>query len=233
MSFLSNIKTTFEYFRGEQPSDTDLRLVDADINKAVHLSDEILLAQYKDKDGVVHESMRIAITLPNEQPILVRFPKFKDWDNYVRDLGRLMLLMASTASDIQASDIATMYNKSIEDKDGKFEVWAALSGAALRGKKVTKLVKKIFFSYLQPTVPGIPHRKVKKYILDNVEIDIILKLYTSILHVEDWIKKKAKSVLKTTFPAAMPSPSKPTSEKKQAIPLKNLPKKVSYGSDLF
>lgn len=233
MKFLSNLKTNFDFLRGEQPPEADLRLVDADLNKAVHLSDEILLAQYTDKDGVVHESLRLAITLPNNQPILVRFPRFKDWDNYVKDLGRLMLLMASTAADIQASDISKMYNESIEKEDGKFEVWAALSGAALRGKKVTKLVTKIFFSYLQPTVPTIPQRQVKKYILNNVEIDIILKLYTSILHVEDWVKKKAQSVIKKTFPQATQSPSKVTSEKKQDTPLKNLPKKVSFGSDLF
>lgn len=168
------------------------------------LDDAIVKATNEDGS----EKLRLGIKVDGHE-VLVRFPSYGDWDFYVQDLAKLMLLLSKTAADIEL-DVELVPDK-------YFPQWSFVVSEVLKIKQCRKLVDKIFFDYLKPDVEGIDG-DIRAWLGKHMEISHVYYMFQSILHIEEWLKKKAMEVVQKTFQIQTQPSSKDTSQKSLTSP---------------
>ena len=165
----------------------------------VVLDDAIIKAL--DEEG--EERLRLAITVAGKQ-VLCRFPTYGDWDFFIEDLSKLMILISRTGGDIEIhSDIVS---------EEYFEKWAYILSQVLLFKECKELIEKIFFTYLRPEVEGL-EEDIKEWMRSNVEAHFLFYMFTTIMQVEYWFKKKALSAVEILAPMLVQQSLKDTSPK--------------------
>lgn len=163
----------------------------------ITLDDAIIKAT--NEDG---ERLRFAVTVEGKE-VLLRFPAYGDWDNYVRDLAKLFVLLAQTGGDIELDSNLV--------SEEHFQDWAYVTSEVLKYKEVKDLVEKIFMEYLRPRVKGVDN--VKNWLRSNMDISHLFYIFQSIMHIEQWFKKKSREILQKTFPSLIQQSLRDTSPK--------------------
>ena len=171
-------------------------------NRYIKISLDDAIIDATNEDG--SEKLRLSMKVDGHD-VLVRFPSYGDWDFFASDLARLFLIMSKTASDIEM-DIDFIPEK-------HFPQWAFIVSQVLKIKECRKLVDKIFFEYLRPEVPGLEVEDQKKWLAKNMNQIHLFYMFQSILHIEDWIKKKALELVERTFQNLAQPSSRDTSAK--------------------
>ena len=174
----------------------------------IKLDDAIIKATDEDGD----EKLRLCMQVSGHD-VLVRFPCFGDWDFYVRDLAALMLLLSKSANDIEL-DVDLIPDK-------YFPQWAFVVSEVLKFKECRKLVEKIFFDYLSPEVQGLKDTDHKVWLSKHLRLFHLYAMFQSILHIEDWLKKKAIQEIQTTFQNLIQPSTKAMSAKSSTSPQTN------------
>lgn len=193
----------------------------------VALDDAIIKATDENGD----ERLRLTIKAGGYE-VLVRFPTYGNWSFYFADCARLMIMLGLTAGDIE-TDIDLIQEK-------HFPKWAQVVGMAISFKDPKELVDKIFFDYLRPEVPGLKilvdklkedgqektseemederQEKTKAWLERNMDSIHLFFMFQSILHIEDWYKKKSLSEVQKTFRNLIAPSLKDTSPKSITSP---------------
>lgn len=187
------------------------RSVDVDFNRAVVIGDDVVLASYKDSKGNLVEALRLNVDLPEGKILRFRWPTYGDWDSYCQDVGRLFLVLAATAENLRVGGLLDLDEES-------FGFWSLGAAAAIRSKKIKSLIEHVFFRYFRPEVTGVRRLFTKRWCRRNLGVDVVFKMFVSILLVEDWVKKNAQLILRAVFPAATEPRSYPISTKRQDTP---------------
>lgn len=142
-----------------------------------------------DQDG--KELLRLGVTVAGKE-VLFQFPTYQDWDAYVQDYARLLILLAQNVGDLQMN-IELVPQEHFQD-------WASILAHVVMYKKIKELVDKIFFTYLKPTAKDIEPDKVRSWMSANMPVTHVFYLLYAIMQCEAWLKKKAKAILEATFP---------------------------------
>jgi len=159
-----------------------------------------------DKDG--EEKLRLGLKC-NGKTIYIRFPTWGQWDNYVTEVAKLLMILGQTTQDIQIPEMDKV-------DQGEFYNWAKLSSVVLRYKACRELVDTIFFTYLRPEIDPMEYKtddhqvERNQWLRDNLNMAHIFQMFTSILYIDDWFKKKAHLHLTRSFPELIPLLSKVT-----------------------
>ena len=167
----------------------------------IKLDDAIIKAN--DENGV--EKLRLGVKIEGHD-VLIRFPAYGDWDFYIQDLAKLLMILSRSIKDVELNiDLVA---------EEHFADWAAIVGEVIKFKSCRELIDKIFFNYLRPCVPTLESDDVKGWLRKNMDISHLFYIFVSIMHVEEWLKKKTHEVEKTTFPSLIQPSSTDTSPKK-------------------
>ena len=183
----------------------------------VQLDDAIIKAT--NDDGT--ERLRLGVKVEGHD-VYIRFPAWEDVDLYKQDLSKLLFILGKTAG----YDIELDVEKVI-DMD-KFQEWAYFMSQALRFSPCNNLLSKIFFTYLRPEVPTIDETDYKKWLKKHLDINQVVYVLISILHMEDWLKKKAMEELAKMVPNLIPQPLKDTSVESSTSTQPNYGKEAPY-----
>jgi hypothetical protein len=164
----------------------------------IKLDDSIINAL--DEDG--RERLKLSVKVGGKD-VLMQFPSYGDWDFYVQDLGRLMIILSQTVGDIEL-------NANLVPEE-HFRDWSYIVGEALKYKQCRELIEKIFLQYLKPIVED--EEDSEKYLRKYMSIMHLYYIFQAIINIEDWIKKKASEIIKETFQVQTGSSLTPISQK--------------------
>lgn len=187
----------------------------ADIREIkITLDDNII----KDIDSSGEEKLRLGLQCAGKT-VYIRFPVYGLWDSYVTDVAQLLMILGQTTENLQIPELEIV-------DDREFYNWAKLSSIALRYKVCRELIDKIFFTYLRPEVeleyPKTPEDKIEdeyrqEYRNDWLRFHLntahIFQMFTSILYIDIWFKKKALIHLRVAFPELIQPSLKDISQK--------------------
>lgn len=168
----------------------------------ITLNDAIIKAT--DKEG--EERLRLAVKVDGKE-VLARFPTYGNWDFYVQDLAKLMVLLSQTAQDIEIDP------EEVPEK--YYPQWAYVMSHILRFKECRELIDRIFFDYLRPTVEGV--EDVRAWCNEHMDASHLFYMFVSIMYIESWFKKKSLAVLEATFPSLIRPSLKDTSQKSMEL----------------
>src|SRR3990172_10992425 len=204
----------------------------------IKLDDNII----KDVDVLGVEKLRLGLNCAGKT-IYIRFPTYGNWDAFVTDTAQLLLILGQTTQNLNIPEL-----DHIDEKE--FYNWAKLTSIVLRYKACRSLVEKIFFDYLRPEIEGLQFPKFPvredEYITDDdwreqcensyriewlrkhLNTAHVFQMFTSILYIEDWFKKKAILHLTATFPELTPQYSRDTLPKNITVPLQSFSPGQSY-----
>lgn len=148
----------------------------------VKLDDAIIKAT--SDDGV--ERLRLSVKVDGHE-VYIRFPAWGDYDFYKEDLAKLMLIIAKTAGNVEIDPDKIENNQSITQ-------WSYIMSQILGFAPTHKLISKIFYGYLRPTVSGDVDDP-EKWLKQHLDVSHIIYIFVAIMHLEGWIKKKSMEVL--------------------------------------
>lgn len=141
------------------------------------------------------------------------FPSLDSWDAYTAEVAEFFSVLASDFPDLYIPD-------KIEElrEEGDYAAWASVTACIFQVKPFRDKIKSIVMKYLDPYIEGVSDYcacpKTNYWMNRNLGMEHAFYMFTAVVAVEDWLKKKSKSILQKVWKVT-PSRSSLTLAKRQ------------------
>jgi hypothetical protein len=190
---------------------TDLRIV------RLKLEDAII----QDADGT-GEKLRFGVSVADKL-VLCRFPTYGKWDEYASDMSRLMILLSQTAGDIELNtdhyDTAEFSNyalilgyvlrvkacRELVEKIFLTHLRPVVQGLEIPPTPRVSWLKRLKIAIAQNADPFETQESITEawhraftdhWLREHLDFSHLFAMFQSILHPEEWLKKKAQMELR-------------------------------------
>lgn len=158
--------------------------------------------------------------------VIIAFPAYGKYDSFVAKTAELLGILALGIDNLMLPNNIEELQSDYTNTE-EYKRYAYLMSIALKPKQVRERVENLFFNYLFDYIEGInleekvtqklhelkeqkPERKMpsrtrlrayfaKKWARENLDINLLVHLFTIIVNVDELIKKKTRKILETIF----------------------------------
>lgn len=198
----------------------------------INLDEQVIL----ETDRTGNELLRLEIACEGKL-IRVRFPTYGNYDGFSKEVAALCLILSGFAENLKIpTEWETLSEKS------EYALWAALTAAAVRQKKASRLIERIFVKYLRPEIDQVklrldsPRRNQRRkiqWMRENMGVDLLVRMFAAILAVDQWVKKNMLFILTKIHRMAIQQPFSAISTKNGDTPPAKSEVSPSYTSVSF